>query len=59
MNKRKLVHRLIEAITRYESQYNILSNFQKPDYYVIIYKLRSKLLTLVGTNHPFFSRCKK
>lgn len=59
MNKRKLVHRLIEAITQYESQYRLLNDSQKSDYYVRIYNLRSKLLTLVGTNHPFFSRCKK
>lgn len=59
MNKRKLVHRLIEAITRYEEQYDLIDDSKMPDYYVRIYNLRSNLLTLVGTNHPFFSRCKK
>jgi hypothetical protein len=64
MNKRKLVRRLIKAITRYEKQYDLmrlcrLDDSKMPDYYVRIYNLRSKLLTLVGTNHPFFSRCKK
>jgi hypothetical protein len=59
MNKRKLVHRLIEAITRYEEQYDLIDDSKMPDYYVRICRLRRKLLTLVGTNYPFFSRCKK
>jgi hypothetical protein len=59
MNKCKLVDRLIKAITRYESEYNLLDDYQKPEYYKRIRTLRSNLLGLVGTNHPFFSRCKK
>lgn len=53
--KRKLVDRLIKAITRYESEYNLLDDSQKPEYYERIRTLRSSLLGLVGTNHPFFS----
>jgi hypothetical protein len=59
MNKRKLVDRLIKAITRYESEYNLLDDSQKPEYYERIHTLRSNLLGLVGTNHPFFSEVRR
>jgi hypothetical protein len=59
MNKRKLVDRLIKAITRYESEYNLLDDSQKPEYYERIRTLRSNLLSLVGTNHPFFSEVRR
>ena len=59
MNKRKLVDRLIKAIIRYESEYKLLEDYKKPECYAKICTLRSNLLSLVGTNHPFLSEVRR